>query len=160
MTTARDTAEAAPYAAQVAVGRDRPGDGRCNGCAAKAIFGPNTPRVLQFLIDLRNLSPAEIDAAASAWNEVNPLDRAVASAHVQAAATAEHPVTAAASAARRTAMDTARIAGRTDWAFWAAAWDAAAAITTEGLAEGDYQTLTHPLGTVMPALQRIAADEG
>jgi len=44
--------------------------------------------------------------------------------------------------------------GRDDWAFWAAAWDAGAAITANDLTEVDYETLTSPLGTVMPALTR------
>ena len=118
----------------------------------KAIFGPNTPRVLQFLIRMRKLSPAEIDLVASTWNKVNPVDRAEARAHLQlaTAATEEYPVAAAASAARRAAMDTARTLGRDDWAFWAAASDAAAAVTAEELTEGDYETLTSPLRAVVP----------
>jgi hypothetical protein len=127
----------------------------------KAIFGPNTRRVLQFLTRMRKLSAAEIDQVAGSWNQVNPLDRARAWAHLQLATAGneEYPVMAAASAARRAAMETARVLGRSDWAFWAAAWDAAAAITADDLAEGDYQTLTRPLGTVMPALKRGQAED-
>jgi hypothetical protein len=122
----------------------------------KPIFGPHTPRLLQFLTSIRKLSPAAIDLVTRVWNEASPLDRALARAHLQlgTAANEEYPIIAAASAARRAAMETARRLGRDDWAFWAAAWDAGAAITADGLAEGDYQTLTCPLRTVMPALRR------
>lgn len=127
----------------------------------KAIFGPNTPRVLQFLTRMRKLSPAEIDRVASSWNKVNPLDRALAWAHLQSATAAkeDYPVMAAASAARRAAMETARTLGRSDWAFWAAAWDAGAAITADDLPEGDYETLTVPLHAVMPALKHGGAED-
>jgi hypothetical protein len=114
---------------------------------------------LQFLIRLRNLSPAQIDAVASSWNHVSALDRALAWAHLAAAAKEQYPVMAAASAARRAAMDTASVLGRSDWAFWAAAWDAGAAVTADDLADGDYETLTSPLGTIMPALQRGRAED-
>jgi hypothetical protein len=110
-------------------------------------------RVFQFLMKVRKLSPAEIDLVTSTWNKVNPVDRAVAWAHLADAAKDEYRVIEAAFAARRAAMDTARTFGRNDWAFWAAAWDAGAAITADDLAEGDYETLTSPLGTVMPALK-------
>jgi hypothetical protein len=106
------------------------------------------------LINLRNLSPAQIDAVAGSWNQGKALDRALAWAHLAAAAKEQYPVMKAASGARRAAMDAARVLGRNDWAFWAAAWDAGAAITADDLAEGDYETLTSPLGMVMPALKR------
>jgi hypothetical protein len=120
-----------------------------------AIFGPHTSRVLQFLTRMRKLSPAEIDQVASTWNKANPLDCATAWAHLAAAAKEDYPVIAAASAARRAAMETARMLGRDDWAFWAAAWDAGAAITADDLADGDYETLTFPLHAVMPALKTL-----
>ena len=121
-----------------------------------AIFGPSTPRVLQFLIKVRALTAADIDQVTRTWSQVNPVDRALAWAHLQRATapTEQYPVMAAASAARRAAMGTARMLGRDDWAFWAAAWDAGAAITADDLAQVDYETLTFPLGTVMPALTR------
>ena len=131
---------------------DLPQGARRNGHPSKALFGPNTPRVLQFLINLRNLSPAQISLVTSTWNQASSPDRALAWAHLATAAKHESTVMAAASAARRAAMQTARAAGQDDWAFWAAAWDAAAAVAADDLADGDYQTLTHPLGTVMPAL--------
>src|SRR5215469_4292682 len=84
-------------------GYGRPGVAALNGAAMKAIFGPNTPRVLQFLTRMRKLSPAEIDRVATSWNKVNPLDRALAWAHLQSATAAkeDYPVIAAASAAPR-----------------------------------------------------------
>ena len=142
-------------------GYGRPGVAAVNGDSMKAIFGRNTPRVLQFLTRMRKLSPKEIDRVASSWNKVNPLDRALAWAHLQSATAAkeDYPVIAAASAARRAAMETARTLGRNDWAFWAAAWDAGAAITADDLPENDYQTLTFPLHAVMPALKRGGAED-
>ena len=147
---------AAPVPAVTLRGDAEPVYPEVGGIPMKAIFGPNTPRVLQFLIRMRKLSSAEIDIVTRTWNKVNPVDRAEAWAHLQLATAAneEYPVMEAASAARRAAMDTARTLGRDDWAFWAAAWDAGAAITADDLAEGDYETLTSPLRTVMPALKR------
>jgi hypothetical protein len=51
-------------------------------------------------------------------------------------------------------MDTARRLLRPDWAFWAAAWDAAAAITAGDRIGCHYDVLTAPLATVMPSLAR------
>jgi hypothetical protein len=50
-------------------------------------------------------------------------------------------------------MDAARAQGRDDWAFWAAAWDAGAAIIADGLADSDYELLTAPIAAVMPSLR-------
>jgi hypothetical protein len=122
----------------------------------KRIFGPQTQRLLTFLTDLRDLSPAEVDRVTSAWKQVRGLDRAEAWAHIQRVTTQHerYPILAAASAARRTAMDTARRLLRPDWAFWAAAWDAAAAITADDRIGSHYDVLTAPLATVMPSLTR------
>jgi hypothetical protein len=122
----------------------------------KPIFGPQTQRLRDFLADLRDLSPAEIDRVTNAWKEVGRLDRAEAWAQLQRATTQNerYPVMIAASAARRTAMDTARRLPRPDWAFWAAAWDAAAAITADDRIGSHYDVLTAPLATVMPSLAR------
>src|SRR5262249_58996481 len=69
------------------------------------------------------------------------------------------PFRPAARAAGRAAMETAGRVGRSDWAFWAAAWDAGAAITADDLPEGDYETLTFPLHAVIPALKRGGAED-
>jgi len=120
----------------------------------KAIFGPHTRRLLTFLNDLRDLSPAEIDLATSAWKQVRGLDRAEAWAQLHRVTTQNerYPILAAASVARRVAMDAANQLDQPDWAFWAAAWDAAAAITAQDQIGGDYDVLTAPLATVMPSL--------
>ena len=156
MTTTRDTAETGQHPDRTTPVPDLRAKARCNGYSAKVPFGPNTPRVAELLINLRDLSPAQIKVVASTWNEANSLDRAQAWAHLTTAAK-ENRVMLAASAARRAAMEIAREAGHDDWAFWAAAWDAAAAVTADHLAESDYQALTHPLGTVMPALNGRAS---
>jgi hypothetical protein len=120
----------------------------------KPIFGPQTQRLLAFVADLRDLSPAEVDRVTNAWKQVRGLDRAEAWAQLQRVTT-EHerfPILAAASTARRTAMDTARRLLRPDWAFWAAAWDAAAAIIAGDRIGRHYDVLTAPLATVMPSL--------
>jgi hypothetical protein len=122
----------------------------------KPIFGPQTQRLLAFLADLRDLSPAEVDRVTAAWKQVRGLDRAEAWAQLQRV-TSQHeryPILAAASTARRTAMDTARKLPRPDWAFWAAAWDAAAAIIADDRIGSHYEVLTAPLATVMPCLAR------
>ena len=120
----------------------------------KPIFGPQTQRLLAFVADLRDLSPGEVDRVTNAWKQVRGLDRAEAWAQLQRVTT-EHeryPILAAASTARRTAMDTARRLPRPDWAFWAAAWDAAAAIIVGDRIGRHYDVLTAPLATVMPSL--------
>jgi hypothetical protein len=120
----------------------------------KPIFGPQTQRLLALVADLRDLSPGEVDRVASAWKQVRGQDRAEAWAQLQRVTTQHErfPILAAASAARRTAMDTARRLLRADWAFWAAAWDAAAAIIVGDRIGSHYDVLTAPLATVMPSL--------
>jgi hypothetical protein len=120
----------------------------------KSIFGPHTQRLQAFLADLRNLSPSEVDQVTSAWKQVRGLDRAEAWAQLQRVTTPNdrYSILAAASAARRTAMETARQLLRPDWAFWAAAWDAGAAITADDRIGSSYDVLTAPLATVMPSL--------
>jgi hypothetical protein len=122
----------------------------------KPIFGAQTQRLLAFVADLRDLSPAEVDRVASAWKQVRGLDRAETWAQLQRVTTQHERfrILAAASTARRTAMDTARRLLRPDWAFWAAAWDAAAAIIADDRIGRHYHVLTAPLATVMPSLAR------
>jgi hypothetical protein len=125
----------------------------------KAIFDSHTRRLLAFLADLRDLSPAEIDQVTNAWKQVSGLDRAEAWAQLHRVTTPNerYPILAAASAARRAAMDTAHKLRQPDWAFWAAAWDAGAAITAEDRIGGHYGVLTTPLATVMPSLTLVDA---
>jgi hypothetical protein len=128
----------------------------------KPIFGPQTQRLLAFVADLRDLSPAEVDRVTNAWKQVRGLDRAEAWAQLQRVTTRHerYPILVAASAARRTAMDTARRLLRPDWAFWAAAWDAAAAIIADDRIGSHYDVLTAPLATVMPSLTRSRSGAG
>jgi hypothetical protein len=120
----------------------------------RLIFGPHTQRVLQFLADLWLLTPDEIGTVTQTWKEANDLERAEAWAQLHRDASAEDwdKILAAASVARRQAMDAAYLLERTDWAYWAAAWDAAAAIAAEETIGSYYNVLTGPLGSVMPSL--------
>jgi hypothetical protein len=123
----------------------------------KSIFGPHTVRVLETLAGVSALSAAQIDLVADAWHQAGDLERAEAWARLWRAGAAPEGywVMGAASAARQAAKEAARKLGRTDWAFWAAAWDAAAAVAADGLADREYKILTGPLATVMPALKRV-----
>ena len=53
-------------------------------------------------------------------------------------------------------MDAAYLLHRVDWAFWAAAWDAAAAIAAEEHIGSGYGVLARPLMTVMPSLSETS----
>ncbi len=128
----------------------------------KGIFGRNTPQILEFLTNLRNVSPSQIDVVVRMWKHANDLDRAAAWARLQSARPQRErfALLGVAYAARQAAMDAARTLGRPDWAFWAAAWDAGAAIAAEGLTDGDYDLLTGPLAAIMPGLRRAGRDRG
>jgi len=122
----------------------------------RAIFGPHTEQVLALLSDLWRLSPQEINKVTRAWKEASDLNRAEALAQLNRAASREerYRILAAASVARRQAMDVAYMHHRTDWAFWAAAWDAAAAIAADDSSGSEYDILTAPLVTVLPSLSQ------
>jgi hypothetical protein len=128
----------------------------------KTIFGPHTRRVLDVLDRLKDLSPADVDLVAVTWKHANDLDRAEAWAQLNRATSRDerYPILAAAAAGRRTAMDIARDLHRTDWAFWAAAWDAAAAIAAADRIGGYYDVLAAPVAAVMPSLAqgRVGAE--
>jgi hypothetical protein len=120
----------------------------------RAIFGPRTEQVLALLTDLWRLSPEEINKVTRAWKEASDLDRAEALAQLNRDASRDerYRILSAASVARRQAMDVAYMHHRTDWAFWAAAWDAAAAIAADDNGGSEYDVLTAPLMTVLPSL--------
>jgi len=122
----------------------------------RAIFGPHTEQVLALLTDLWRLSPDEINKVTRAWKEASDLNRAEALAQLNRAASKDErrQIMAAASVARREAMDVANMHHRTDWAFWAAAWDAAAAIAAGDNGGSEYDILTAPLMTVLPSLSQ------
>lgn len=125
----------------------------------RQIFGPHTERVLKFLADLWLLSPEQITVVTAAWKEASELERAEAWAHLHRVATGADwdEILAAASVARRQAMDAAYLLHQVDWAFWAAAWDAAAAVAADERIGTGYNVLARPLMTVMPSLSENRA---
>jgi hypothetical protein len=118
------------------------------------IFAPDSGRVLTLITGIADLSPAEADQVTEAWKQASPLDRARAWARLTRATTERerYRILAAASLARKEALTAARRLHRVDWAFWAAASDAAAAVAAGTRIGPPYDTLTAPLAAVMPAL--------
>src|SRR5215472_1859093 len=122
----------------------------------RPIFGPRTAQVVKFVTDLRQLSSEQITAVTKAWRDGSDTERAQAWAELYRVASADdrYSILAAASVARREAMDVAQVLHRADWAFWAAAWDAAAAIAAEERIGGHYDVLIAPVAAVMPSLSQ------
>jgi hypothetical protein len=118
------------------------------------IFGRGSRRVLALVARIADLSPAEVDQVTNAWKQASPQDRARAWARLTRATTEQerYRILAAASLARREALAAAHRLRRMDWAFWAAASDAAAAVAAGTRIGRPYETLTAPLAAVMPAL--------
>jgi hypothetical protein len=125
----------------------------------KKIFGPHTRRVLDVLAGLRGLSPGDVDLVAATWKHESAVDRAEAWAELHRVTSRDerYPILAAAAAGRRTAMDIARDLHRTDWAFWAAAWDATAAVAAADMIGSHFDTLAAPVAEVMPSLAQDQA---
>lgn len=118
-------------------------------------LGPNTRGVLHLISHLRRLDAQQIDAVADEWKRRPARARAQARAAAAQAATGEQlaGVLAAAALARDAAMTVASRLNRSDWAFWAAAWDAALGVAVGGLIDDrDYQHLVGPLSRAMPWL--------
>ena len=118
------------------------------------IFGRDHYRVIALIARIADLSAEEAGEVTSAWKQTSPSDRARAWAGLVRATTEpeRYQILAAASLARREALAAAHRMHRLDWAFWAAASDAAAAVAAGPGIGNPYQTLTAPLATVMPAL--------
>ena len=118
------------------------------------IFGRESQRVLALILRIADLSPAEVDQVTNAWKQVSALDRARAWTQLTRATTEQerYRILVAASVARKEALAAARRLRRMDWAFWAAASDAAAAVAAGTRLGRPYETLTGPLTAVMPAL--------
>ena len=118
------------------------------------VFGRGSRRLLALMARLADLSPAEVDQVTNAWKQASPQDRARAWARLTRATTEQerYRILAAASLARREALAAAHRLRRMDWAFWAAASDAAAAVAAGTRIGRPYETLTAPLAAVMPAL--------
>jgi hypothetical protein len=95
-----------------------------------SIFGPNGQPVLALVSSIPGLSADQVDQVTSAWRHASPRDRARAWAQLNRATGEDerYRILAAASLARREALETARRVHQTDWAFWAAACDAGAGL--------------------------------
>ena len=117
-------------------------------------FGPNSQRVLALIACIPGLSPGQVDQVISAWKRGNPRARDRAWAQLNRITTEDerYRILAAAALARREALETARRTHRMDWAFWAAACDAGAAMAAGARIGRHYDTLTAPLAAVMPPL--------
>ena len=122
-------------------------------------FGPNSQRVLALIACIPGLSPGQVDQVISAWKRGNPRARDRAWAQLNRITTEDerYRILAAAALARREALDTARRAHRMDWAFWAAACDAGAAMAAGARIGRHYDTLLAPFAAVVPALGRPPA---
>jgi hypothetical protein len=125
----------------------------------KPIFGPNTERVLFFLIRFHGLSAEQVDQVTQAWKQApwEARAEALAKAHRALEDQERNRILMAASVARWTARDIAHGLNRSDWAFWAAAADAATAIAAAGRIGVHHDTLVAPLAAVMPSLRPSGA---
>jgi len=124
-----------------------------------SIFGPYGQQVLGLLASIPGLSGDQVDEVVTAWKRGNPRDRTRAWAQLSRteAEVERYRILAAASLARREALETARRMHRTDWAFWAAACDAGAAVAAGRDIGCHYETLVGPFAQVVPDLVRLAA---
>jgi hypothetical protein len=118
------------------------------------IFGRDHYRVIALIARIADLSPQEAGQVTNAWKQTSPADRATAWAGLVRGTTEpeRYQILAAASLARREALAAAHRMQRLDWAFWAAASDAAAAVAAGPAIGNPYQVLTAPLAMVMPSL--------
>jgi len=118
------------------------------------MFGPNGQRVLALISSIPGLSADQVDQVTNAWRGGSPRGRAEAWSEVHCAIADDerYGVLAAASLARREAVETARRMHRTDWALWAAACDAGAAVAAGGRIGRHYDTLVAPFAAVIPGL--------
>jgi hypothetical protein len=119
-----------------------------------SMFGPNGQRVLALITYIPRLSADQVDQVTAAWKRGSPDDRARAWAQLDRTTSEDerYRILAAASLARREALETARRVRRADWAFWAAACDAGAAVAAGGRIGWHYETLVAPFATVLPVL--------
>ena len=98
--------------------------------AMTSIFGRNGQRVLALITGIPGLSADQVDQVTGTWKQGNPDDRASAWAQLNGTTSEEerYEILAAASLARREALEASRRMRRDDRAFWAAACDASAAV--------------------------------
>jgi hypothetical protein len=118
------------------------------------LFGRNGRRVLALITGIADLSAPEMDHVTNAWKQAPSGERAAAWAWLVRTATEQerYQILTAASLARREALAAAHRLCRADWAFWAAASDAAAAVAAGARIGHHYDILTAPFAAVMPAL--------
>ena len=122
----------------------------------RSMFGPNGQQVLALIASIAGLSAEQVDQVTNAWRRHSPHDRNRAWARL-CRTTGEderYEILAAASLARREALDAARRLNRSDWAFWAAACDAGAAVAAGARIDRHYEALVAPFAEVVPALAR------
>lgn len=119
-----------------------------------SIFGPNGQRVLALITGIPVLSAEQVDQVTGMWKRGNPDDRASAWAQLNGTTTEEerYEILAAASLARREALEASRRMRRDDRAFWAAACDASAAVAAGNRIGRHYDVLVAPFADVMPCL--------
>ena len=119
-----------------------------------SMFGPNGQRVLALIACIPGLSADQVDQVTAAWKRGSPDGRARAWAHLSRATDEDerYGILAAASLARREALETARQVQRADWAFWAAACDAGAAVAAGKRIGEHYDTLVAPFAGVLTIL--------
>jgi len=118
------------------------------------MFGPNGQQVLVLIACIPGLSADQVDQVTVAWKQGSPDSRARAWAHLSRATGEDerYGILAAASLARREALETARRVQRADWAFWAAACDAGAAVAAGQRIGTHYDTLVAPFAGVLAVL--------
>jgi hypothetical protein len=119
-----------------------------------SMFGPNGQRVLLLIACIPGLSADQVDQVTDAWKRGSPDARARAWAHLSRATDEDerYGILAAASLARREALETARRVQRADWAFWAAACDAGAGVAAGKRIGRHYDTLIAPFAAVVAIL--------
>jgi hypothetical protein len=119
-----------------------------------SIFGSNGHRVLALITGIPVLSADQVDQVTGTWKQGSPDDRASAWARLNGTTTEEerYEILAAASLARREALETSRRMRRDDRAFWAAACDASAAVAVGDRIGRHYDVLVAPFAEVMPGL--------
>jgi hypothetical protein len=119
-----------------------------------SMFGPNGHQVLALIACIPGLSAEQVDQVTNAWRQGCPRGRARAWAQLNGTGGEDerYGILAAASLARREALEAARRVNRTDWAFWAAACDAGAAVAAGTRIGRHYQTLVAPFVQAVPAL--------
>jgi hypothetical protein len=127
-----------------------------------SMFGPNGQRVLALIAAIPGLSADQVDQVTVAWKQGSRDRRARAWTKLNRMTDEDerYRILAAASLARREALETAHRADRVDWAFWAAACDAGAAVAVGKRIGEHYDTLVAPFAAVVPVLAIGPASAG